>query len=247
MPDVNTSTGGAQLTPADPGYISALNALGYSFGEGTPAWVFDSMPPVYAPAAGAVPLAPPPFAQPPIPPLPPNPTITLPPTSSATPTPSRVPPPGQPGQPGVVFVTPPPDKPVRIGDLNPFGDIGDRILGTLGDGVKAAFDATQSVASRIAGTVRDLAEATLPTIEELATAVASTATGALGFIADNLTDMTDFGMTLAGALVEPLYALLDAGGDKMREWLLALLGALSRAIGGVRGILTASAQVEQLI
>ena len=239
MAELNISTTGELLAPGAPGYIAALNAMGYQFGEGTPAFVFEGMPSVYAagPDIG-VPDVRPPFAQPVKPPLDPFGIITRIPGSTSMPNATGLP------LPGVTGLTPTrtpvqPTGPSNAGLLDVFGGIKDRIVGFLGDSLGAVFDGVTAVVRRITNVVGELAAATLPTIQELATAVASTATGALSFIADNLTDMADFGATFASALLEPLYALLDAAGEKLRDWLLNFLRSIAAAFVGVRNRLLA--------
>lgn len=245
MAELNIATSGVLLSPGAPGYIAALNAMGYQFGEGTPLFALAGLPPVYAAAAPGVPTAPDatgagagatepgrgPFVAPPASPT------TMPPVSG-------VPAPGvtgvSPGRPAVQ-----PSGPTLPGVLDVFGGIKDRIVGFLGDSLGAVFDGVTAVVRRITDTVGELAQATLPTIQELATAVASTATGALTFLADNLTDMADFGATLAGALIEPLYALGDDVAAKMRGWIMMFLQSLAAALGMVRErLLTPPAMVR---
>lgn len=247
MAEFNIATSGTLLTPSDPGYIAAVNALGYHFGEGTPAWVLADLPPVYAPTGPAVLVAtdgtgagagpaPGPGGTPTPQPTPPT---SLPPVS-------RVPAAGVTGAPaGRPPVTP--SGPTAGGVLDSLGGIKDRIVASLGDGLGAVFGGIEAVVTRITNIVGELAQATLPTIEELATAVASTATGALSFLADNLTDMADFGATLASALIEPLYALGDDIAAKVRGFLMMLMQALAAAFGGVRDRLLTPPALARLI
>lgn len=247
MADLNTYTSGVALEPGSTGWLSAMADLGYQVSPDMPAFVLAGYPAVYPDAE--------PGRGPGVDPDPtPAPAPTLRPGAGAgaTPTATRVPPPGVTGLPDSGLPTAPGGPPGNnfptfIPNLNPFGDISSRIVSTLGNAVGAVFDGVRTVVERIAGTVRDLAQSVLPTIEELATAVASTAISALRFIADNLTDMADFGATLAGALVEPLYALLDAGGEKLRDWLLSLLRALTAALARVSGGLLTAGTIERLI
>jgi len=247
MAELNIATSGELLAPGAPGYIAALNAMGYQFGEGTPAFVFEGMPPVYAagPDIGA-PDVRPPLAQPEKSPLDPFGIITRIPGSTSTPPATRVP------TPGVTGTTPTrtpvqPTGPSSSSVFDLFNGIKDRIVGFLGDSLGAVFDGITAVVSRITNVVGELASKTLPTIQELATLVASTATGALSFIADNLTDMADFGATFASALLEPLYALLDAAGEKLRDWLLNLLRSIAAAFVGVSNRLLAPSTLARPI
>lgn len=232
MAGLNVAGSGTPLDPGSPAWFDAMTSAGYTVSPDMPEFVIRDYPPIYG-TTGPEPDRPPPVTPTPTPddlrkrvitPLGPGPLPTVQPT-----------------------LTPAPSTGGVLSNLNPFDGTVERIRSFLGDAVGAVFSGISTVVSRLTGTVSALAEATLPTIEELATAIASVATGALSFIGDNLTDMADFGATLAGALVEPLYALLDAGGDKVWAFITRILEFLQRAAGGVRQMLVQESALERLI
>lgn len=247
MAGFDVSTTGSALAPGSPAWFDAMAGAGYTVSPDMPSFVIAGYPPIYSDPEPDRP-----------PPVTPNPAPSGSPGtgsgagSSPTPSANRVPPPGTTGLPNSGMPTIPGGPPGNnntwiIPDLDPLRDVAGRIRDAVGGLLGAVFDGISAVVGRLSGTVRDLAQAVLPTIEELATAIASTATGALSFLADNLTDMADFGATLAGALVEPLYALLDAGGEKVRDWLLGLLRALTVALTRIQQQLLGSLDLVRLI
>lgn len=140
-------------------------------------------------------------------------------------TPREVPPPPQ---------TPPPPPLLTFPGI---GDILARIKAGVGDAAGAAFAGVTGVLEGIAATTRHLIENALPTIGELAIGTARAALSGLDFIADNLTDAADLGLSLAEGFAAPLSAILEAGGAMFWEGIARLLtllaGAMRRAVAAI--------------
>lgn len=134
-----------------------------------------------------------------------------------------------------------------VGDaLTGIGNIASRLTSAVGSAAAAAFDALRSVTDRLLGIAGDVLQKAIPTISELAMGIAASASQALTFLADNLTDAADLGLSLAQGIATPFELLFAGAGRGFAEAIVAFLEQIAQAIAGVMRQYAAP-NVEQLI
>jgi len=150
-------------------------------------------------------------------------------------------------QPGTVQQTPP-GPGLNGGVLGAaVGGVARRILEGAGNVASAVYDAASAVTQRLTGIVGDVLNKAIPTISELALGIANAASGALSFLADNLTDAADLGLSLANGIAAPFELLLDSAGDMLLAGLTKFIQMIAQALRYVHDIVMRPPALERLI
>lgn len=145
-----------------------------------------------------------------------------------------------PAEPGIVYGG-------FLSDLNPFDDIGRGVLSAARSVLGPVADLIGATVGRLTAVAGALLEEALPSVTELALGIASRASGFLEFLADNLTDVADLGLSIAQGIAVPLEALLELGGAMLSGALGKLLEALARGLELARAVLLAPPAMVRLI
>ena len=134
-----------------------------------------------------------------------------------------------------------------LSDLNPFDNIADGVLSAARAVLGPVADLIGATVGRLAAVAGALLEEALPSVTELALGIASRASAFLEFLADNLTDAADLGLSLAQGLDVPLEALLELAGEMFRGAVGDLLEALARGLELARDALLAPPALVRLL